>query len=230
MPFRYYRAQAQLPISDIEHGPYSVNTFHYRTNGADSVLGDCDAIIGALGVFYVGIQALLASTLTGTARVQIYDLTDGEPRAAKQDSTITFDPGAGDALPSEVAMCLSYRGAFESGVNRRRNRGRIYLGPLDASVGAQGTDSFRPTAGAMDTLAGAGGGLVGPISYGTGGGIMDWCVFSRAEAGVPVGTDDAYSAAQLFPAFRPVSVGFVDDAFDTQRRRGADPTSRATFG
>ena len=104
--------------------------------------------------------------------------------------------------PQEIALCLSYY----SGFNRPRLRGRLYLpyAWIFQSSGT-GTASVRPTSTQQlavrafaDTVLKSG------ISIG-----CDWTVCSKA-------------AAQNIA----VTNYYVDDEWDTQRRRGGKPTGR----
>jgi hypothetical protein len=218
----YIQVKVSLALEDPERGPESVNTFHYRVDTVD-LLDNLDTIRGSLVTFYGTIQDYLANDLTGDGRIQMYSLTEGETRTPVLDETFTFTPGTSLSLPAEVAVCLSYTGQITSGVNRRRNRGRIYIGPLNVDAGGHVGDVSRPNETFMGVLAGAAGGLKT-------GAPTQWSIFSRAQAGPPEGGADAYTASQLTGAFREVDRGYVDNAWDTQRRRGAQPTDRVTWG
>ncbi len=112
--------------------------------------------------------------------------------------------GGSNPLPTEVAACLSY----VADRNLPRNRGRIYLGPL-------GTNALVTSAGRV---------LVSPAFrtalresaarlQGANGQSISWHLYSTV-------------ANQM----KLITGGWVDDAFDTQRRRGTAPTVRETWG
>lgn len=103
--------------------------------------------------------------------------------------------------PAEVALCLSYAAVDDPEASLPRRRGRIYLGPIKGpNVG-----EARPGAtvrGAALTL-GQGIAQVGTALTTT------WVMLSR--------TDGSY---------HKIEVCWVDDSWDTVRRRGLAPTQR----
>lgn len=155
----------------------------------------------------------------GASRWRAFDVTghlDGSAtgRPPLFETTWTLDPGADVLdLPSEVAVCNSFHsaGVFGEGGHTgprpaARHRGRNYLGPLniDAVNGSPAVSVVNPD-------------LMTAIQWASSRsdintGNVRWSVWSRANA-----------------AMYPVTGGFVDDAFDTQRRRGQAPTTRLTW-
>jgi hypothetical protein len=118
---------------------------------------------------------------------------------------LAADP-TGTDMPSELAICLSFQGLRSAGFPQSRRRGRVYLGPWGTTANATG----RPTAALVTQIATAAATLKSTAAViATAGG---WAVWS--------GTDQA---AVL------VDDGWIDNAFDVQRRRGVLYTSRTTF-
>lgn len=136
-------------------------------------------------------------------------------------------PNNAAGLPAEVCSVLTLRGrnallspvevaddADEgTAINRPRQRhtGRISLGPLTlAALATEGTDNqVRPATAFMDCALAAAEGLSDDLA-----GIAQptaWCVWSRKDG-----------------ILREIVSVEMDNAFDTQRRRGAQPTSRST--
>lgn len=123
------------------------------------------------------------------------------------------------SLPGEVSLVASFRADygtaaehFEGTRPRARRRGRVYIGPLntftcDATAGS--TAVQRPAAGFIDLLL-AQLTALGNTTITTGG--ATWEVFSHTDW-------DGH----------PVTQGWVDNAYDTQRRRGEKATARDTF-
>jgi hypothetical protein len=122
------------------------------------------------------------------------------------------------ALPREVALCGSFHGDLsgvaEEGAGdtrpRARRRGRIYVGPLNVAA----TDSTNGSANGGALPSGFFiGRLAAAFAEFTAAAIEDeggrWVVASRADNAV-----------------YPVTAGWVDNEFDTQRRRGLDPSAR----
>ena len=158
--------------------------------------------------FYQTMRPDFANTVRVNNHVwKLYDRDDPTPRAPIAEGLWGFMVApAGNPLPPEVALCLSFEGLPTSGIPQARRRGRIYLGPLDvdglAPVG-------RPTTTVVNRLVAAGEVLrlasVAAASW-------TWCVFSVVND-VNV----------------PISRGWVDDEYDTQRRRGRVATVRTVF-
>lgn len=130
---------------------------------------------------------------------KVYNMADPKPRRPIGEAT--FDSGAFTASaagPREVCLCLS----FSTDANRPRERGRVYVGPWQT-----GQLTERPQSAHRDAL--------GALSQGIqdlGGANVDWQVWSARTP--PAG--EAHK----------VDKWWVDDEWDTQRRRGLDPTTR----
>jgi hypothetical protein len=153
------------------------------------------------------ITAFLPAGLGDTAEVRVYDVSDPLPREP-QIITYPFPASGGTALPSEVAVCNSYF----ADRNLPRQRGRIFIGPVTtAAMGSGSPFPVRVKLEMRQSLAEASKDLV---ELGAGAGF-NWCV--RSQAGVGVTT------------FSPITDGWVDDAFDTQRRRGEKASTRNTW-
>lgn len=198
-----------------------VNTWHFsRPDSIGKVTADMDLIAARLIEFFEDdvaptnrsvVSYIPASVITNALEIRIYDLAEAEPRQPTMyDAAVT--PGATVALPTEVACCVSYYAER----NIPGQRGRVYIGPLSTETGVD-TDlgrGLRPADAFVNTLNAAAGRLA---AYNiVGANLVDWVVYSR-RAG------DAGGA-------RPITGGWVDNAYDTQRRRGTAPTTRALFG
>jgi len=133
-------------------------------------------------------------------RIKSYDAGGGPPTNTK---TYAFQ-GTGGLCPNEVALCLSYS-ATDGVTGAPRFRGRIYL-PLT------GTDE-RPTSPHQLQLLDFGERLA---SVGFAGNTT-WMMRSALGTGTP---------AAPAPVYRKIESISVDNAWDTQRRRGMAPTVR----
>lgn len=190
-----------------------VNTFHMNVATPDAA--DGALIVGNLQRFYdldtggalSAIADYLSPVMAGTAVVKCYDLADPIPRVPFYTGALTIAGNTGQALPEEVAVVLSYQGARVSGISQASRRGRLYIGPLSTSAQAAGAPT-RPSAGFRTVLGVAASRLVTDAT--TDGHV--WIVWSPTLA----------SAAD-------VTDGWVDNAFDTQRRRGAAATTRTLW-
>ncbi len=125
----------------------------------------------------------------------------------------------GLSMPAEVSIVLSfkadYAGLPERGPNKTRpratRRNRLFLGPWtsfafqnDVNTGKSVVKAQPTIVGAAERLMAAGAGALD---------IVQWATYSQ----------------KLHDAFRVVG-GWVDNAPDTQRRRGEDATARSNFG
>lgn len=190
-----------------------VNTWHVSgdLNGGETLIAASfadfygEAATGQLNT----IMARMSSVLTGTGVVRMYDLADVVPRVPILEYEFAgFTPG-GTALPSEVACCLSFKAAPVAGVNAARRRNRVYIGPLAESARISGTEP-RPLGTFRADLFIALQNLKDEIeTHSTG--LATLVGYSPTD-GIPWTIAEAWS----------------DDAFDTQRRRGEDATSRMT--
>jgi hypothetical protein len=163
----------------------------------------------AIKAVYTAVQGHLSALLSGVITFKWYDRADPLPRAPWHTVSSTITPPAGvGSMPQEVALCLSFHAAPVSGVIPARRRGRVYMGPFsNAEAGFAGG---RPGATLMDNLRDAGAALVVASQAAA---DWTWQVWSTVDA-----------------AGREVVGGHVDNAWDTQRRRGVAPNTRDTFG
>lgn len=209
-----------------------VNTFTFQTAAVGSpTSADYDDIAVFLQSFYNNAQTsgstvanLLGTQLSRAANgvtIKQYDLdghllgdAHGSPRRV---STFTLGASQGGEtnMPSEVAICLSYHALLtdfqqELGNTRpaARRRGRLYLGPLCTLARTQDatTGDVKVSSVARSTLTQAATALLASPT-------VSWSQWSRKQAAVS-----------------DVTGGFVDDAFDTQRRRGRNASLRTSFG
>jgi hypothetical protein len=213
----------QLPPSSGLPEDVVVNTFAWTASDLITLRAMTTAAIPS---FYNNVHApgtvTLASRIsakiarsTNGVIVKYYDVTThldgsahGSPVAIEQ-----FTLGAaidGTMLPEENAVVLSYHGLLtdlpeEIGTTRpaARHRGRMYFGPCNTAVN-QGSDaSVEP-----QTNAALRGAALSFLALGS----APWSVWSRKNA-----------------AMYTVVGGYVDNAFDTQRRRGHKATARTAF-
>lgn len=140
-----------------------------------------------------------------------YDLNDAIPRAPRFNTTTTIATTITtpcSATP-ETAVCLSFQGVLISGQPQARRRGRIYLGGLGVPVsgGASSTFPLVPLTPTTNVLAAATAFKAGCTADG-----WTWSVYSRVN-----------------DAMVTVDNGWIDNAADTQRRRGQQQTLRTVF-
>ena len=214
------RAQVELAHDSGLPRDKTINTFHFNVPDlADATL---NPVANELVQFYTEdngasqANALMNYISTAVAdgghRVKFYDLgTPGSP----PEYEFPFDflgrapvgVGSGNA-PGEVAVCLSFRNESIVAINPRRRRGRIYFGPI-----RNGATNFADAAEPAPSAALVADLLVRADELRNDIAAMSpdhsWVIYSRAQA-------------MTFDVER----AWVDNAFDTQRRRGIRATSR----
>lgn len=205
-----------------------VNTFTFHQTGG-ILPSDLDDIFTALNQFYEATDALVLNSISsyiGPAMtrskpviVRFYDI-DGHLNGTPAGSPVLIrgtdwslgGSASSNGLPSEVAICLTAYADFNGDVEfgpgtrpRARDRARVYIGPLNVTAQTTAIGRTKPDGALITNLAEAGARLarapMGP----------DWVVWSRRAAATKIVTSCS-----------------VDDAFDTQRRRGERPTAKTT--
>lgn len=199
-----YSVQFSVNTLDNVQANYATNTIH--VTGSD--LSELDDAITDWGTFYNSFSSQFGNFVKTTDGLtwKAYDLADPQPRAPVREGARNLSPDNTGSLPPEVALVLSFQAPKISGINQARRRNRIYLPFLKSST--NGTDG-RPTAGVISALVGAATTLL--AASGT---TWDWVVYSPT-----IGSSSA----------EPVTDGWVDNEWDTQRRRGRPATSRSIW-
>lgn len=240
MPFLF--AVATIPHTSGDPKDVFQNTFSFSNPIMDevtmanfvatAVTGFYNAGGGAMGdptplASQIGVSA---SRAANACTLKVYDVTgllDGSPHGSPIASYAWTLAAAGEltSMPEEVAAALTIRGVGwenqpvelpddadpDTGVERIRQRytGKVYLGPLiSAAVVRDGAGRSLLSSEVRGRLGGASINMQAGLAL---NGIA-WCVWSR-EAGLMI----------------PVDVVQVDNAPDTQRRRGVRSTSRTTY-
>lgn len=146
---------------------------------------------------------------TATRTVRLYDLSLPVPRVPVLDETDNPVVGSGstNGLPAEVAVCISFQAQKTSGLSQARRRGRLFIGPLNQTCIAAAAEA-RPHADVITIFRSAASSLAVASAAST---AWTWGVHS-----------------EKFGSFAPVHDVWVDNAFDTQRRRGLRPTVKNT--
>jgi hypothetical protein len=149
---------------------------------------------------------------SGSATLKAYNRADSPPRAPVYMSAAgyTSDAATTSLIAPETAVCMSFQADQVSGVPQARRRGRVFLGGWAETMVYRGDVDEFPTVdiNLRNAIAGAAEALLTGL-------LSDnwiWEVWSTVNA----------SGA-------PVSNGWIDDAMDTQRRRGQAPTVRTVW-
>jgi hypothetical protein len=215
----------QIVLSNVSALPKDAvtNTLHFQRAAGMTHAAFCTATFTPLNNF-LNVAATPATRApawwindqmsrgVGNVRFKAYDLSVAPPHVPVETTTTLGVTGDATSLPNEFALCLSFKGDVVPGVPLGRQRGRIYVGPLNlaAIAGAEAAGDQRPTTGT--------GGIIDSLRYGFVKLATDlWangikiCVYS------PTGN-----------LLTPVTSCWVDNSFDTQRSRGAAATSRTS--
>lgn len=211
------RADVVMPYTTALPRDVTINTFHFGCTDVDAhadlatVLpafyntdhGDTDQAL----CYYIGETV---SRVTNACRVKVYDAEEEGPPLAEYQWTLGAAASTPTSLPMEVAACLSYKSVPGIGI-ASRNRGRIFLGPLNTGgvLTEAGTLPIM-TAQLCASMAAAGTYLAYNATLLADG--LVWSVYSRVSGNV-----------------QPITEGWVDNEFDTQRRRQVEATQRVLW-
>jgi hypothetical protein len=211
------RVQAVIPRDTGLPEDVSINTWHFLAVGA-GLPGWTTEIAAALQAFYTGVDQLLSPLIASPGELKFYDLGNPQPNPPYSVVPLTLVPGGASVpLPEEVAICLSFAGENVAGEVAARRRGRIYLGPLNSVTSAPVDGRVRVDAETRGTIVAAATALM-TASDATAN--WTWGIYSPTQA-AEGGDPDSW--------FTPVERGWVDDAYDTQRRRGPKTSARTSF-
>ncbi len=197
--------KVQAVFKDASNLPENqfINNWYFRNDEIGQP--PTNAIKAVLDAFYTGsaangfiLKAQMASHVLPAFEYRIYDLGQPPPRTRTTVLAFPYGSSVGAGLPGEVAVCSS----FYAGTNVKRRRGRHYIGPLSAgSTDGQGSPRPSPElkAAIVDRAKN-----VALTSQN-----VTWVVVSQVGA-----------------MANEVTAGWCDNAFDTQRRRGNQPSAR----
>lgn len=184
-----------------------VNTFHFTIQANDATaMGNIESTL--IQFLWGPCDQYLSNDFSGAVvEHRWYRLTDPQPRVPVRVTTPHTLVTGSDRLPSEIALCASYHGTYSSGTPNARKRGRFFFGPLATATNTGSTG--RPTSALRTALKDA---MAGIKSFSDLDNDWTWVQYSP--------TGDLTST---------VTGGWVDDAWDVQRRRGQPVTSKTTW-
>jgi hypothetical protein len=206
--------QGLLPEDNV------INVMHFKSGeGTGITLSDAQAVADGVATAYEGSTLPFSNRLTGNGLVEAFSLHDTPPRQAITSSDITGMAAGFSPIPCEIAVVGSFQATPISGVAQARRRGRLYFGPLT-------TDAFDVTGGVADVrvtavVVGRVRDMLNSLTPHTGTLVDPWrlAVYSPTRDAEGASVNDATVIA---------TESFCDNAFDIQRRRGADATFRET--
>lgn len=203
-----YLASVTLPYLSGVPTDVAVNTWAFESNDAVSV-PQAEQVATALFDFYtsLGSEDFFSEGLSGDVEIAVYDIDAAEPRTPLISGTAEGALGTGaNPLVDEVAICLSFRGPYVSGEPPARRRGRVFLGPLAETCSEEdGFGHAVPFFNAPVVISTA---VEAMTTILEAEGLLH-SVWSRSD-------DELYNVQQYW----------VDNRFDTQRRRGQEPTQK----
>jgi len=236
MPTTYNRFVAHFPMDSGVPEDQAVNVWHFRVDDLGTQT-PYNQIAIALTTFYTSITNYLSNWIKKDGlSFAVFDLGQPRPRLPKYEIPFQIPEAPTSAwqiAPPELSVALSYGAALASGDPKGRKRGRMYIGPLNYVANLNASLSYVPTA-TVQALADAGAALLAASNTAS---DWKWCVHSRYHfGGLSVGEDPPPGVAfpenpeYLASSFSPVTHGWVDNAWDVQRRRGLDASTRVSFG
>lgn len=191
-----------------------VNSFHFDSV-EPVIITDYDNVRDMLRDFYnlipspgtSSIASFMSNRIQTAVTVRAYALEDEKPRAPRYESTFNLATRAtADPMPEEVSLVLSFERPRVSGVPQSRRRNRVYLGPFAESANDV---NARPASQLRITMARAARDMLDASNASV---RWTWEVFSPT-----------------YEEHGPVRGGWVDNAWDTQRRRGQASTERTLW-
>lgn len=210
----FYKVQAVFQhVSGLPEDRF-VNNWVFRNDGTieaghTGATNMADRVTRVLRAFYAepepatgrSVTSYLSPCLKAELELRVYDLGQAPPREA-HIRKVPLPARSAQGYPAEVAAVLTYF----SGRNLPRRRGRIFLGPLGSGVGTMTSDGrVRLDGNFMETVLGRGLNVIKTSEN------VKWCILSQADAA-------AHIIGNLW----------MDDSFDTQRRRGEKAGDRRT--
>jgi hypothetical protein len=192
-----------------------MNTWHIATRDATTPVDAADAFITDLNTFYQAIDAQLGDLLTGNVPLaQAYNLIELKPRQPIRETSLTTLTCSANRAARELAVCVSYRAEYQSGVTPKRRRGRIYIGPL--GDGAISSSDGLVAAATVTALQSAANTLQAQSAASS---EYAWVVYSPTTDVTGTGETGMYEVVS----------GWIDNSPDIQRRRGVYGGTKSTF-
>lgn len=163
-----------------------------------------------VGPSFRALASFISSTVDRTkCFIEVFDISDlpSGPPIRRVGFTLG-PPQTPGSLPLEVALCSSFQGERIESMPQERRRGRIYLGPFNPSVISTSAADPRPAALLVSSLEAS----TQRLARENDGSDILWCVWSR-KSDLLVEIDN----------------GWVDNEWDTQRRRERGATARSIW-
>lgn len=220
----FWRIMTTLPYTSGLPEDVVVNNWVFVGEGPT----DHTLAAGWLGALYDAIGPSLSGKLSRTAGVvthQVYDLSRARPNPPIATYTDTLPAKSTNYVdePLEVALVGSFQAAPLAGQVQARRRGRVYFGPFCTDPSS--TDNSGPGSALCTLIANAMGAMHTSSEASS---LCRWAQWSPTNAGgwmIP----GQSGPPNLDAGVSPIANGWVDNDWDTQRRRGPEATARYTF-
>lgn len=182
------------------------NTVHWWVDTTDFDVA-ANVVAARLAPGMDALGPLMPACVSRDCEILVYDLAEPEPRTPKTFTNTIPAASVAAGLPLEVCLVASFS-AYPPATARRR--GRLYLGPFNTGQQIASTSSTfpRPQPAMVTGVAAV---AAGWAALGTSP-DNNMVIYSRAAG-----------------AFYNVTGGWVNDEFDTQRRRGVRESTRTTW-
>lgn len=195
------QVQVSIPYRNVAPTNVAVNVWSFEA--PDDTTPVLLQIQSFLSVFYSGLTDWYSPCLSmDVANIKMYRRSDLEPRAPIFDNSGSFGitNQTNEPLPEEVAAVMSFRGVRISGQPQARHRGRLFLGPLGSQVCELGSNGRSVISrDFIDTVVSS---YLDAAEELSSAGLQQ-TIWSKTNG-------EAYPAVEWW----------MDDSFDTQRRRG----------
>jgi hypothetical protein len=221
------KVSAHFPFTTGLPEDVAINTFWFHTVDEESTVQEKTTAGAAVQQFFTtttstgdGVLKYMSEVIDPGTDVAYVRLVDVDPATGEEINPagyggFTLNAPTVASMPQEVAVCVSFQqSGVAIGAARARRRGRVFIGPLNINALEEDTNKAgRPHEDFIATLVAAGARMIESCQDGLlDGDPCPWSVYSRA-------------ASQMYE----ITDGWVDNEFDTQRRRGLTPTARTTF-
>lgn len=198
-----YKFTVSMPVTDVLPRNRITNTFHLEhTSGG---LGDPD--LQNMTDDIVELWTTRYGISSYEIQAKAYD-TDAVPNYPRATTTVNAGEPWLCPHPREVALVLSFAGANRG---NKSERGRIYLMPSIAAGGAGGIDMARPSVVAQNWA-------------------LDFYRVANASLPDLGGVDWKFGIySPTYKKFTQSRQAWVNDEWDTQRRRGLRESTRLSL-
>lgn len=209
-------------ISEIPRD-VSMTTWAFRSEATDPTVTQFNELRDAVASVFNGQEGAnnpLSTYISGvvsrnsqSARFKAYRQSgggaSGPPEYESGWTLGGLGSGSPTAMPLECAIVMSFQGDPITGGVQARRRGRVYLGPWTSTALGSTSNDATISQSMIDRVAASGARL---LNWSDSSSNWTWCVWSRTTG-----------------LFVPVTNGWINNEWDTQRRREKEATARTLW-